>query len=85
MKRIIMAALAAAALAGLAACGSAAPSAQCRSQFHQVGWYQSQARSIVNSDVVVSNGSIGQFNSDVNASGRLLKAMKSEGCPDGGY
>jgi len=70
---------------GLAACGTAAPSAQCRTQFREVGAYQSDARYLAGSSAVVTNGSLGRFNADVNTSGRLLKAMKSEGCPDGGY
>jgi len=84
-RTLALAAAGAGLAAGLAACGTPAPSAQCRAQLRQVGAYQAEARALSNSSVVVSNGSLGKFNADVGASGRLLKMMKSEGCPDGGY
>lgn len=72
--------------AGLMACGSQSPpSAQCRAQFQQVGAYQAEARALTNSTVASFNGNIGTFNRDVNEAGRLLRMMKSEGCPEGGY
>jgi len=71
--------------AGLAACGTAAPSAQCRSQLHQVAALQADANATQDGSVATANGSLGRFNHDVDASGHLLKVMKSEGCPEGGY
>lgn len=69
----------------LTASSSAPPSAQCRSQLHQVAVLQADARATQNGSAAVANRSLPRFMSDVDKSGRLLKLMKSEGCPDGGY
>lgn len=85
-RTLALAAAGAGLAAGLMACGSPPPpSAQCRAQFQQVGAYLASAKALTNSSVATFNGNIDQFNADVNASRRLLRMMKSEGCPEGGY
>lgn len=72
--------------ASLAACGGTAhPSALCVTQFHEVGALQAEARAISGSSTTFTASSYAQFNADVDHAGRLLKAMKAENCPDGGY
>jgi hypothetical protein len=87
--KIILASIggAAAILAGvlLLTGGSPPPSAQCRSQVAQIGAYQADARAINASNDVVSTSGMTQFSLDVNASGRLLRLTKREGCPLTGY
>jgi hypothetical protein len=86
---VVGAAAGAALIAGVltfaAASSQAPPSAQCRGQLHQVAAFQADAEAIQNSSVVVANGELARFNHDVDSASRLLKVMKSENCPNGGY